>query len=79
METVTLSAPDISCDHCKHAIEQAVGAMPGVSDVDVLVDSRQVVVLFDPASVSLEQINETMDEEGYPVAGYESGPAPASR
>ncbi len=77
MQTVTISAPDISCDHCKNAIEKAVGAMDGVSSVNVLVDSKQVVVLFNPEQVSMESITETMDEEGYPIAGYESGPAPA--
>ena len=78
METVTLSAPDISCDHCKSAIEQAVGAMEGVANVNVLVHSKQVVVMFDPARMTLDGIKETMDEEGYPVAAWESGPAPAA-
>ena len=77
METVTLSAPDISCDHCKNAIEKAVGAMEGVAEVNVLVQSKQVVVMFDPDRVTLDSIKETMDEEGYPVDAWESGPAPA--
>jgi copper chaperone len=78
METVTLTAPDISCEHCKNAIEKAVGAMPGVSDVDVAIDPKQVTVVFDPSRVSLDQIKETLDEEGYPVAGTAAGPTPGS-
>ena len=78
METVTLSAPDISCDHCKSAIEKAVSALEGVAEVNVLVHSKQVIVMFDPARVTLDGIKETMDEEGYPVAAWESGPAPAA-
>ena len=78
METVTLSAPDISCDHCKNAIEKAVGEMPGVSDVNVEIQSKNVIVLFDPAATSLDQIRDTMDEEGYPVDAWESAPAPGA-
>jgi copper chaperone len=68
MQTITLTAPDISCDHCKHAIEEAVGALPGVSAVSVAIDPKKVSIEYDPASVTLAQIKETMDEEGYPVA-----------
>ncbi len=67
METLTLTAPDISCDHCKNTIEKAVGAMPGVSSVAVAVEPKQVTVQYDPAQVSRDQIVETLDEEGYPV------------
>jgi copper chaperone CopZ len=30
MESTTLVAPDISCEHCQHAIEGAVSKMEGV-------------------------------------------------
>ena len=38
METLKLTAPDISCDHCKHTIEQTVGALQGVEAVAVDVE-----------------------------------------
>ncbi len=68
METLKLTAPDISCEHCQHTIEQAVGAMPGVRHVSVAIEPKQVMVEFDPAQVSRKQIEETLEEEGYPVA-----------
>lgn len=68
MQATTLTAPDISCEHCKNAIEQAVGAMPGVRTVSVAIDPKQVSIEYDPATVTLDQIKETLDEEGYPVA-----------
>lgn len=68
MEAVVLIAPDISCEHCKHAIEQSVGALPGVRSVAVAIEPKQVRIEYDPSAVSLEQIKATMDEEGYPVA-----------
>lgn len=67
MESITLTAPDISCDHCKRSIEQAVGAMSGVQSVSVDVPSRRVQVDFNPEQTSRFAIVETLDEEGYPV------------
>jgi copper chaperone len=60
----TYSVPGISCDHCKHAIETEVGAVPGVTSVDVDVASRSVAVVGgdDPA------IRAAIDEAGYEVA-----------
>ena len=31
MEKTTLVAPDISCEHCQHAIEGALGELSGVN------------------------------------------------
>ncbi|NNE96200.1 MAG: heavy metal transporter [Acidimicrobiales bacterium] len=38
------SVPDISCDHCKRAIESEVGPLDGVEAVTVDVDSKLVTV-----------------------------------
>lgn len=68
METVTYIAPDISCQHCQQAIEQAVGALPGVERVQVAISDKRVEVHYDPARVSPDQIVAALDEEGYPIA-----------
>jgi copper chaperone len=75
METVTLTAPDISCEHCQRAIEGAVGALPGVSSVAVQIAPKQVTVVYDPGTVTLERIKEVMEEEGYPVTAVTAGAA----
>lgn len=67
METITYTAPNISCEHCQHAIEGAVGALPGVEAVRVDIPSKQVEVRYEPAKLSRDQIEATLDEEGYPV------------
>ena len=68
METVTYTAPDISCEHCQRAIEGAVGALPGVQAVHVEIPTKRVEVRFDPTQVKTERIEAALDEEGYPVA-----------
>jgi len=67
-ETMTVTAPDISCEHCQRAIEGAVGALPGVDAVRVEIPTKSVQVSYDPARVSRLQIEAAMDDEGYPVA-----------
>ncbi len=66
MESITLTAPDISCDHCKAAIEREVATLPGVQHVAVDVPSRQVSVTYDPSSTTRSAIESKMDDEGYP-------------
>jgi copper chaperone len=42
--TRVYQVPDISCDHCKRAIEAEVAQVPGVSAVEVMVATRTVHV-----------------------------------
>ena len=64
-----LNVPAVSCDHCKMAIEKAVGALDGVGAVDVDVAEKTVTVDFDADAVTLEKIEEAVTGEGYDVAG----------
>jgi copper chaperone len=59
--------PDVSCNHCKRAIEAALGALAGVADVDVHVEEKTVVIDFDEAVVAETAILAALAEEGYPV------------
>ena len=68
VETVTFTAPDISCGHCVMTIKEEVGALAGVADVQASEQTKQVTVQYDPSAVSTEQIVATLDEAGYPVA-----------
>lgn len=61
----TYQVPDISCGHCKNAIEGEVGHLEGVASVDVDVDSRRVTV---EGSASDEAIRAAIEEAGYEVA-----------
>jgi copper chaperone CopZ len=55
-------------ENSQHAIEAAVGALPGVQGVRVEIPTRTVEVDFDSARVTPAQIEATLDdEEGYPV------------
>lgn len=68
MESTTLVAPDISCEHCQHAIEGAVGKLAGVRSVNVDIPTKSVHLSYDPQQVTLNKIEEVLDDIGYTVA-----------
>lgn len=67
METVTLNVKGMSCGHCVKAVESSVGALKGVEEVKVNLEAGTVDVKFNSGEVSLEQIKETIDDQGYDV------------
>lgn len=67
METITLNVKGMSCNHCVKAIEGSVGELEGVEKVTVDLPSSKVEVTFDNSKVSLSQIKETIDDQGYDV------------
>ena len=68
MESRTLLAPDISCEHCQYAIEGAVGKLDGVSKVSVDIPTMTVHIDYDSQKVPLAKIEEVLDDTGYTVA-----------
>lgn len=67
MSKETLKVNGMSCGHCVSAIEGSVGELVGVQHVKVRLDDGLVDVEFDNNKVTLDQIKETIDEEGYDV------------
>lgn len=66
---VTLSVPEVSCEHCVHTIGEALGKLAGISGVQTDLPSKTVQVRFDPLEVSLDSIVAKLDDVGYEVAG----------
>ncbi|MCL5265606.1 MAG: cation transporter [Chloroflexi bacterium] len=67
MEKATLYSPNISCGHCIMSIKRAVSALQGVTSVDGDPAAKKVTVEYDTSKVTLDRIEATMAEEGYPV------------
>ena len=63
----TLAVPDISCDHCKAAVEGALGQLDGVSRATVRVAEKCVEVDYDPEKIGRDQIFHSLQEAGYPA------------
>ncbi|ATP39910.1 MULTISPECIES: copper chaperone CopZ [Solibacillus] len=67
MQNVTLNVEGMSCGHCVKSVEGSVGALAGVNEVKVNLAEGLVEVAFDEAQVSLDQIKETIDDQGYDI------------
>ncbi len=61
----TYHVPEISCGHCKDAIEGEVGQLDGVAEAVVDIDSKTVTV---DGIASDEAIHAAIEEAGYEVA-----------
>lgn len=68
MSELTLSVPDISCGHCKSSIEEAVGALDGITKVEVAIGDKTVDVAFDDEVQDLDTVIAAIEEQGYEVA-----------
>jgi copper chaperone len=66
---IVLNVPDVSCNHCKMAIEGALAGLDGVVSAAVDVGAKSVDVVFDADTVDGDRIAATIAGEGYPVAG----------
>jgi copper chaperone len=66
---VVLNVPDISCEHCQHAIEGALSKEAGVVAVHVDVLGRQVFLDYDPSAITLDAVSAILDDEGYAIQG----------
>ena len=67
MEKLTLNVEGMSCSHCEKAVKNAVGALDGVTSVNVDLAQKTVVVEYDPGKVSPDSFKLAIEEEGYKV------------
>jgi copper chaperone len=68
MADATFEVPDIHCGHCKMSIEGAVGAVAGVQEVDVTVDTKTVDVVYDGSDTTRKAVVAAIESQGYVVA-----------
>jgi copper chaperone len=67
MTTMTISVPEIHCDHCKHSIEGALASLPGVASARVDVDARTVTVEVDETVTDCGRLVAAIEDQGYDV------------
>ncbi|HRV62362.1 heavy-metal-associated domain-containing protein [Albidovulum sp.] len=59
-----LSVPDMSCGHCKAAVERAIAEKDATASVTVDLSARQVVV---ETALAAADVIATLAAEGYPA------------
>ncbi|MCQ4119648.1 heavy-metal-associated domain-containing protein [Rhodococcus tibetensis] len=68
MSTSTVTVTGMTCNHCVASVSEEIGAIPGVTSVDVDLTTGKVVIDsttdLDPRAVS-----DAVEEAGYSVGG----------
>ncbi len=67
MEKQVLKVEGMSCSHCENAVKTAVGALLGVESVTVDLAGETVTTVFDSGAVSLNDIKNAIEDQGYDV------------
>ena len=65
MET-KFTVPEISCGHCKEAIESTINSLKNVETVNVDIDQKSVEVKSS-SDLDLSLVSNMLDEQGYTV------------
>jgi copper chaperone len=69
MTYTTLRVPDMSCGHCKAAVEGELYRLSGVEKASADVEKGVVEVSYDEDRVTPGQLEGAIEEAGYTVAG----------
>jgi copper chaperone len=60
--------PEMSCGHCKAAVEGELNKLSGVENSDADVEKGTVAVRYDETKVTTEDLKGAIEEAGYTVA-----------
>jgi copper chaperone len=64
----TFNVPDMSCGHCKAAVEEELNRLPGVERAEADVEKGIVEVSYDEGAVSTGDLVGAIEEAGYTVS-----------
>jgi len=67
MTEKTFNVPDMSCGHCKAAVEGGLKELPGVERANADVAKGTVEVSYEEGKVRTEQLKGAIEEAGYRV------------
>jgi copper chaperone len=68
MSTVTVTVTGMTCGHCASSVREEVESIPGVTGVDVDLDSGKVTIDSD-GPIQPDAIQGAVEEAGYELAG----------
>ncbi|ARF14619.1 copper chaperone CopZ [Sporosarcina ureae] len=67
MTTTTLNVKGMTCNHCVQAVEGALTELSGVERALVDLKANSVAVEYDESVVTVEQMTEAIEDQGYDV------------
>jgi copper chaperone len=67
MQTITLDVKGMTCMGCVASVKRALGAVAGVGNVDVVLQTGKVTVEIDPDRTGAAQVEAAVTDAGYDV------------
>ncbi len=74
LKSATLYVEKIFCAACAVTVKKALRGVPGVANVSVDVDKKEVAVRFDPAKASAADLTAATAKRGFPSSIRKLGP-----
>lgn len=68
METITFAVSGMTCMGCVASIKRVLTPLPGVSQVDVVLETGKVSVSYDAGQSQPAQFKQAIQDAGYQVA-----------
>ena len=65
-KSVTLYANKIYCEACAAVITKSLRGVPGVGKISISVERKEIVVQFDPAKASVDDLTAATAKRGFP-------------
>jgi len=69
MENITLTVKGMTCMGCVKSVKNVLAPIPGVAVVDIVLESGQVAISFDPTKTGPDQFKTAIQDAGYEVVG----------
>ena len=67
MTETTLKVSGMTCNHCVQAVEGALTELSGVERALVDLKANSVAIQYDESAVTVAQMTETVEDQGYDV------------
>lgn len=73
-KTVTLSVPSMFCETCPITVKKALNKVKGISKIDISLEKREAVVVFDDTQTNATALTEATKNAGYPSRVVDTPP-----
>ena len=67
MEKIDIGVGGMSCQGCVKNVTGVLRALPGVSEVKVVLETATASIAYDPATVGAEQLRAAIEGAGFDV------------
>jgi periplasmic mercuric ion binding protein len=64
-KTVKLKCTEMSCQKCVKSIEKSINKLPGISDLNIDLESKIISVTFDESKTDVQSLLNAIVEAGY--------------